>query len=51
MKYSIIFTGDFKRQFKELKKIDLFFNKKSDIFQAIFGARNGRCSKNPRILA
>jgi hypothetical protein len=28
----------------------LFPNKKSVIFQAVFGARNGGCTKNQRIL-
>jgi len=31
--------------------LDLFLNKKTVVFQAVFGARNGGCSKNPRIRA
>ena len=30
---------------------DLFLNKKPVVFQVLFGARNGGCSKNPRIQA
>ena len=31
--------------------VDLFLNKKSDVFQAVFGAGNGGRSKSQRILA
>ena len=34
-----------------LEQLDLFLNKKTVVFQAVFGARNGGCSKNPRIRA
>ena len=33
------------------KLLDLFLNKKTVVFQVVFGARNGGCSKNPRIRA
>jgi xanthine dehydrogenase iron-sulfur cluster and FAD-binding subunit A len=47
----ISFPAPLASDFFHFEKVDLFLNKKSDIFQAIFGARNGRCSKNPRIRA